>query len=463
MRKSLLMVALACAFPAAYAQSFVRLYGIVDVGFERIDVGDVSGTRLQSGISAGSRLGFTGSENLTADGKWKALFTLEMRIEADTGSNTNNNSLYWCRANNAPATAPTVCPGVTFVTTPPAVQVPVASRPAIVGGANAVNNALLQAITTVNSVGALFDRQAWAGLVTPVGGFFLGRQYTPAYEILNKYNVIGDQTALQFGQGFTNPAIRANNSVQYRIELQGITASLMYGFGGSEAARNERATAPQSGDDFYGANLQYNTTNWGVGVGYNHNNVVPFNTGTNPQRRTGLKMFNVGGFVGFGPVRLYAQYVDRENKNPILQPADIQNIVVSTGGSLAAINGILGGLQISSFDFDTMRGLAGPTDSKAYHGGISYRFGNSTLYGVYNYGKDDGRSAWATQDAKASHYGVAYFYSLSLRTQLYAVAAFVDNSGQSRLSMSSAGYTTGYTTAAGEDASAYQLGIRHSF
>lgn len=461
MRKSLLMVALACAFPAAYAQSFVRLYGIVDVGVERIDVGDVSGTRLQSGISAGSRLGFTGSEELSPG--WRALFTLEMRIEADTGSTTNNNALYWCRAAGAPATAPTVCPGVSYVTTPPAVQVPVASRPAIVGGANAVNNALLQAITTVNTVGAIFDRQAWGGLVTPVGGFFLGRQYTPAYEILNKYNVIGDQTALQFGQGFTNPAIRANNSLQYRIELRGITASLMYGFGGSEALRNERATGPQDGDDFYGANLQYNTTNWGVGVGYNHNNVVPFNTGTNPQKRTGLKMFNVGGFVGFGPVKLYAQYVSRENENPILRPEDIQNIVVSTGGSLAAINAILGGLQINSFDFDTMRGLAGPTDSKAYHSGISWRFGSNTLYGVYNYGKDDGRSPWATQDAKASHYGVAYFYEFSRRTQLYAVAAFVSNSGQSRLSMSSAGYTTGYTTAAGEDASAYQLGIRHSF
>ena len=89
------------------------------------------------------------------------------------------------------------------------------------GGSNAVNNALLQAITTVNAVGALFDRQAWGGLVTPVGGFFFGRQYTPGYEILNKYNAIGDQTALQFGQGFSNPAIRANNAAQYRIELSG--------------------------------------------------------------------------------------------------------------------------------------------------------------------------------------------------------------------------------------------------
>ena len=461
MRKSLLTVALACALPAAYAQSSVTLYGIVDVGFEYLDVGNISDTRLQSGISAGSRLGIRGSEDLMPG--WRALFTLEQRIEVDTGSQTNNNSLYWCRANGAPATAPTVCPGVTFITTPPAVQVPPASQPLIAGGSNAVNNALLQAITTVNAVGALFDRQAWAGLVTPVGGIFLGRQYTPGYEILNKYNAIGDQTALQFGQGFSNPAIRVNNSVQYRIELRGFTASLMYGFGGSETLRNERAAAPQTGDDFYGGNLQYNAQNWGVGLGYNRNNVVPFNTGTNPQKRTGLEMLNAGGYVGFGPVRLYAQYLQRENENPILRPEDIQNIVVSTGGSLAAITALLGGLQINSFDMDTMRGLAGPTDSKAYHFGASWRFGRSTLYGVYNYAKDDGRSPWATQDAKAQHYGVAYFYDFSRRTQLYAVAAFMDNSDQARMSLSSAGYTTGFATAAGEDARALQLGMRHSF
>ena len=461
MRKSLLGMALAFALPVAYAQSSVTLYGIVDVGIENLDVGAVSATRVQSGISAGSRWGIRGSEDL--GNGWRALFTLESRVEVDTGSVTNNGALYWCRANSAPATAPTVCPGVVYVTTPPAVQVPAVAQPTVVGGSNAVNNALLQAITTVNSVGALFDRQAWGGLVTPIGGFFLGRQYTPGYEILNKFNVIGDQTALQFGQGFTNPNIRANNALQYRIELSGFIASLMYGFGGSEASRNERTTAPTDGDDFYGANLQYVATNWGVGAAYNQNYVVPYNTGTDPQRRVGLQMFNIGGYVGFGPVKIYAQYVKRDNDNPMLQPADIQNIVVSTGGNLAAIQGILGGLQINTFDMDTMRGVAGPTDSVAYHGGISWRFGNSTLYGVYNYGKDDGRSAWATADAKASHYGVAYFYDLSRRTQVYGVAAFVDNSDQARMSPSAAGYATGWTTAAGEDARSLQVGIRHSF
>jgi predicted porin len=85
------------------------------------------------------------------------------------------------------------------------------------------------------------------------------------------------------------------------------------------------------------------------------------------------------------------------------------------------------------------------------------------LYGVYNYAKDKARSAWATQDATASHFGASYFYHFSPRTALYAVAAFMKNSDQSRQSLSSAGYTTGWTTAFGEDASAFQLGMRHMF
>ncbi len=173
MRKSLLTVALACAFPVAYAQSSVTLYGIVDVGIENLDVGSVDATRLQSGISAGSRWGIRGSEELRPG--WRALFTLESRFEADTGSTTNNGALYWCRANDAPATAPTVCPGVTFVTTPPAV-------PSTGGGAARRSSAvrmqsttlLLQAITTVNAVGALV-RSPGVGRSGNAGGRLLPR------------------------------------------------------------------------------------------------------------------------------------------------------------------------------------------------------------------------------------------------------------------------------------------------
>lgn len=456
MRKSLLAVALAFAFPTAFAQSNVTLYGIVDVGVEFLDIGDESTTRLASGMSQGSRWGLRGTEVL--GGGYSALFTLESRFSIDTGSVTNNDSIYWCRLAGSTATA--VCPGVTLVT-----PLPPTLAPVVVGGMSAVNNALLQAITTVNSAGALFDRQAYLGVVTPYGAIVGGRQYTPGYEIINKYSVLGDQTALQFGQGYNTPQIRANNALQYRAELKGFTLSLMYGFGGSEGLRSERATPPTDGDDFMGGNVQYNTANWGVGLGYNRTNVVPYATqaaGT-PTQKTGLEQLNLGGWMGFGNVKVYAQWNHRENENPILTPADIQNLIVSTGGNLAAIQGILGSLNLHPHDMDLMRGLAGPTDSDAYHLGASWTIGNHVLYGVYNYGKDKARSAWATQDASASHFGAAYFYNFSRRTALYAVAAFMKNSDQSRMSLSSAGYTTGWTTGFGEDATALQLGMRHSF
>lgn len=456
MRKSLLAVALAFAFPTAFAQSSVTLYGIVDVGVEYLDVGNLSSTRLASGISQGSRWGIRGTEVL--GGGYSAVFTLESRFSIDTGSVTNNNSVYWCRPAGSTATA--VCPGVKLVT-----PLPPSLAPAVVGGMNAVNNALLESITTVNSAGALFDRQAYAGLVTPYGAVIGGRQYTPGYEIINKFSVLGDQTALQFGQGYNTPQIRANNALQYRAELKGFTVSLMYGFGGSEGLRNERTTPPTDGDDFMGGNVQYNTSNWGVGLGYNRTNVVPYATqaaGT-PTQKTGLQQLNLGGWMGFGSVKVYAQWNHRENDNPVLTPTDIQNLIVSTGGNLTAITGILGGLNLHPHDMDLMRGLAGPTDSDAYHLGASWTIGNHVLYGVYNYGRDKARSAWATEDASASHFGAAYFYNFSRRTALYAVAAFMKNSDQSRMSLSSAGYTSGWTTGAGEDATALQLGMRHMF
>jgi GBP family porin len=463
MRKSLVAVALACAFPAAFAQSSVTLYGLIDVGVEHLDVGNVSGTRLQSGISQGSRWGIRGSENL--GGGYSALFTLESRFAADTGSMTNNDSIYWCRP--AGSTSTPVCPGVTVIPGTPIAALPPSSPTyqGVLGGLNSINNALLQAVTTVNSAGALFDRQAWAGLVTPFGAVIAGRQYTPGYEIINKFNVMADMTALQFGQGFTTPQIRANNALQYRAELKGFTLSLMYGFGGSEGLRNERVNPPTDGDDFMGGNVQYVASNWGVGAGYNRTNVVPYATqaaGT-PTKQTGLETINLGGWVGFGDFKVYAQWMQRKNDNPMLTPADLQNLIVGTGGNLTAINSILGSLQIHPTDMDLMRGFVGPTDSNAYHIGASWRFGNSTLSGAYNWASDTARSVWATQDAKASHFGLAYFYNFSPRTALYGVAAMMRNGDQSRMSLSSAGYTTGWTTGFGEDATAFQLGMRHLF
>lgn len=453
LRKSVLTLALAAAFPAVLAQggptqNGVELYGIVDVGIERVDHGSgATATRITSGMSTGSRWGLRGRESL--GNGYTALFTLESRIEVDTGQTSNNGALFFCG---------TLCPGVTLL--PPATALPPANQAAILGGNSAVNSALLRAVSNVNGVGALFDRQAFAGLITPFGAILAGRQYTPGYEVIIRYNSFGDALAGSAGQ-VSSINIRANNAVQYRAEVQGAVLSAMYGFGGSEGNRSERTTGPGRGDDFFGINLQYNTPAFGIGVGYNRNNTVTFAAPN--ESRKGLETINVGGVANIGAFKLFAQYLQSKNENPVLRPADVQSIVISTGGNLTAINNILGGLLINRFDVDGMRGVVGPIDLSVYHLGLQWKAGAGTLHLAYNAAKDEARSPWATADAKANTIGIAYTYDLSKRSQLYGGYAFANNKEQARGALGSACCVGGWTTAPGEDSQAIQLGIRHSF
>jgi predicted porin len=448
MRKRVLALALAVAFPAAYAQapSGVELYGIVDIGFESVDNGAVNVNRITSGISTGSRWGIRGREDL--GGGYAAIFTLESRIEIDTGEVRNNGAIYYCGT-------PVACPGVTLVS-----PLPPAVAPAVTAGINAVNAALLAGVSTVNPPGALFDRQAFAGLITPFGAVLGGRQYTPAYEVQVKFNSFADSFAGNPGQ-LAAINIRAHNAIQYRAELKGFTLAAMYGFGGTEGSRNERSAPPTDGDDFYGLNLQYATQAFGVGTAYQVNRVVTFAKPT--ENNKGLQTFNVGGWVALGDFRLYGLYLQSKNDNPVLTPADIQNLVVGSGGNLAAITATIAGLPLNRFDVNAMRGIAGATDMNLYHLGAQWTVGRHQLLASYAYANDSSRSPWATADATTQSFGLAYYYNFSKRTALYAAAALANNDDQARIALGAACCTGGWTTGWGEDSRSLQLGMRHSF
>lgn len=463
MRKTALTLALALAFPAVFAQapsrvpladvglaggpSRVELYGVIDGGYEYQNVG-ISANRISSGMSAGSRIGVRGTEDL--GNGYRAVFTLETRLELDQGTVTNRGPLFWCDTS----TGTPICPGVRTSVPLPA---------PVLAGMNSVNFALLQAVTTVNGVGALFDRQAFVGMVTPFGAFLLGRQYTPGYVIMNKYNSFADATAGQFGQGYSALTIRANNAIQYRAEKSGFILSAMYGFGGTEASRQERTTSPQDGDDFMGANFEYVAPNFSLGIGWNQNKVVPYYAPT--EARDGLQTVNAGATFTWGPVKFFGMYMTRKNDNPVVRPQDIQNIVLSFGASAASV---IGTLPLNSFDVDLIRGIPGAVDTKLYHLGLQWQLGNGTLHLAYNNAKEDAASAWdATSpngaDAKVNHYAAMYIYSFSRTMQAYGTYAIAQNEGSARMGLGAAGYSGGFTTEPGKDASALQIGLRKAF
>lgn len=86
MQKKLIALAIAgLASTAAFAQTNVTMYGIVDMGVIKTDAdGKSDGWKIDNGLSAGSRIGFKGEENL--GGGLKAVFTLEYMIQPDANA-----------------------------------------------------------------------------------------------------------------------------------------------------------------------------------------------------------------------------------------------------------------------------------------------------------------------------------------------------------------------------------------
>lgn len=86
MQKKIIAAALAAvASSAAFAQSNVNIYGVVDVGYAHLSSSGKKGQNLiDNGLNAPSRLGFKGVEDL--GNGLKALFTLEYNIAPDQNS-----------------------------------------------------------------------------------------------------------------------------------------------------------------------------------------------------------------------------------------------------------------------------------------------------------------------------------------------------------------------------------------
>ncbi|RJF99604.1 porin [Noviherbaspirillum saxi] len=183
MKKSLLALAVLGAFAgAASAQTNVTIYGVADVGIQRIDT-DTTSARwgLDSGIQSGSRLGFKGSEDL--GGGLSAIFTLESGYNIDTGTSAQG--------------------------------------------------------------GRLFGRQAFVGLSGGFGAVKFGRQYTPifiAHDTIDPFGtgIVGDASGIS--ATFNPYGVRMDNTVNYSLTAGPISGQVAYGFGevaGSTSANRQ--------------------------------------------------------------------------------------------------------------------------------------------------------------------------------------------------------------------------------
>ncbi len=407
MKKHILFgFALTTIASAALAQSSVTLYGVADIGLYRAsNTAGATQLQLASGLMEGSRWGLRGNEDL--GGGMRAIFTLENRFELDTGS-----------VSNRPISGSAVPARLTR-----GLPAPVAA-----GLSGAVGP-----LQGVNLGGNLFDRQAFVGLVTPVGGFLFGRQYTPAFQTFAKYDINGTSSAASPGNLgmllYQTVEIRRNNSIQYVIQQSGFSAALMHSFGESRAS----AATPSSAGSMSGINFSYDGGAFSAGLGYN--------TSKDLAGQTSLKSAVVGASYDFGFMKLSGEVLSTKDDNPIL-------ITQLAGNPLAAA--LVPALPLIKPNLIQ--------DSTLAHIGASFGVGPGVLKISFNQ-INDKRPA----DADSSSVGATYTYPFSKRTDLNVIVARVNNKGFGQSALGGNGFSGGITNAPAVDSNSFGIGIRHRF
>ncbi|TFW25225.1 porin [Duganella callida] len=228
MKKSLIAIAvLAATSSAAFAQSNVTIYGILDAGITS-ERGGAAGTvtKVTSGAASASRIGFKGTEDL--GGGLSAIFKLEAGVRVDDG-------------------------------------------------------------TLDNSANRLFNREAYVGISSKTAGTLtIGRQYTPYYEVLRD---VADPFGVGYAGTAKNlfPVAsymtRNDNAVVYKTpNLNGFTGALSYSLG--ETAGDASAQRQVGGSVGYSngplnVSLAYNSKNNDTATlktaGVGHNSMIAAN------------------------------------------------------------------------------------------------------------------------------------------------------------------------------------------
>lgn len=273
MKKSLLALAVAGAFSgAAFAQSSVTLFGIVDTNIGSISGSDNGGrvTRVNNSGYNSSRLGFRGVEDL--GGGLQAGFWLEGGIATDNGisgsnSNTNNQA----------------------------------------GGAMPANSAFH------------FARRSTVSLLGGFGEIRLGRDYTPGFWNLTIFDPFGTNgvgtsaTSSNTGlNGNFSTAVRTSNSVGYFLprNIGGLYGQVMWATG-----ENNSNAANKKDGNVVGGRIGWAGGPVDVAVSYDQVDYLAAVAAGVSNGNGEITRLSVGASFAFGPIKPMVIYQLQEVDN----------------------------------------------------------------------------------------------------------------------------------------------------
>jgi predicted porin len=257
---------------------------------------------------------------------------------------------------------------------------------------------------TLNQGGREFGRQAFMGLTdTTLGSILLGRQYDPNVDLIQP--LTADDT---FGKSFGTPGdvdnyddtVRVNNSIKYvSPSYGGLVYELMYAFGGVAGSTGAGQT--------YGAGVAYTHGPWAAAAAYYHAD---------------------GGDTLVDGVRVWTSSSDSFFNTVINQGyASAKSVTISKVALRYAKEALTVGATYSNVQY--------AADASSLFSKTEY-FNLVTVFTQYQVTRSGVAAVGyiftkSSGDASATYnqVNVGYDYSLSKRTELYALAGWQKASG----------------------------------
>jgi len=372
MKKTLIAAAVLSLSGAAFAQTNVTLFGILDAG---VAVGNGSltdRTQLRNSGIASSRFGVQGVEDM--GGGLKAGFWLEAGINNDDGTgqaSQNNNQL-------APAAVST-----SGTTTNPAI--------------NARNQ------------GMTFNRRSVISLGGNWGQINAGRDYTPHFWNHTAFdpfgtNGVGTSMAMT-GRTGGETSVRASNSVAYAYGY-GFNGAKVFGTGGLNIDlmyyMGENSSGAANSDDGQGtsARIGYAAKNWNVAIG---SGKTDFAAGQGTLAPAGnISTTNIGGNYNLGVANVMALW----NEDTVGTGAGSKKVGMLIGATAPMGQGLIRA-SYSTSEVDATGGASTKQIALGYIHNLSKR---TALYATYARANNDNGAAvalnGATTAANASSSGM---------------------------------------------------------
>jgi predicted porin len=334
MKFTLGAIALALAAPAAFAQSSVTIYGVIDLDGQYI-AGASKAVRVTSGGLAGSRIGFKGTEDL--GGGLFADFVLEGGINADTGGSAQGGALFGRQTVGA-------------------------LRSASLGTLSAGRQ--YSTLYNVTNEFSAFANTNVGPTTAALGGYAGG--YEPVQGGSGTATAVSNAT----GESLNGGPARVNNSVRYTTpSFSGFKASALYGAG--------EITGATTKTRLFDGSVRYTAFGLDVALGF----VSDKAAGTTAATSANVNTIILGASYAFDAFHVEGGYLKGDDKRSIAATAQHDGRGFWLGGDYRVGQNLFKAQWVNN---EVDNNAVGARDSKLNAFGAGYQFDFSKRTALYS-------------------------------------------------------------------------------